>query len=51
MKVKAEIGAMPLQAKDGWKHQKPGRGPDAFFLTALRWNNLADPLILDLAPP
>lgn len=31
MKVKAEIGAMPLQAKDCWQPQKPGRGPGRFL--------------------
>ena len=28
-----------------------GEARDAFFLTAVRWNNLADPLILDFVPP
>ena len=28
-----------------------GQAWDAFFFTALRWNHLADTLILDFAPP
>ena len=32
MKVKAEIRAMLLQAKDCWQHQKPGTGLGRFLL-------------------